>query len=227
MKRSNCTSPSSHVIHSKELNTKAAIHEAGHAAAIYLRNKHKQLPPVFFQIYLGKPCVEAGSFYNKYPARIDGGRLIHTLPSSIEEATHAFSFTEKTAYQQAFEADIVNLLAGPLAEANYVALRDNELINPSLVNFNALHNYGGAFDLAIIQDYLNCFTIKEQRENKIRELFLSAFHFVHDYRHWKAIITLADYILTQSKQVIDCEEIISVLNTSFYSVHRSVLEVVE
>jgi len=31
-----------------ELSRRTAIHEAGHAVAIYFGNKQKQLPPVFF-----------------------------------------------------------------------------------------------------------------------------------------------------------------------------------
>ncbi|MFZ2725563.1 MAG: hypothetical protein WAX77_04900 [Methylococcaceae bacterium] len=215
MKRSDAARQTFNIIPANELTKKAAIHEAGHAAAIYLGNKRKQLPPVFFQICMDNAIIEANTFYDKYPARIEGGRLIHTLPCSIEEATSNFSPTQKHAYQQAFEADIINLLAGSLAEAHYVALRDNELINPRLVSFNTLHNYGGFFDLSIIQDYLACFSDNViQREAKIKELFLAAFHFVSDYANWKAITTLATYILAQSKSVIDCEEVITVLDTT-------------
>jgi hypothetical protein len=39
-----------------------------------------------------------------------------------------------------FEADIINVLAGPLAEAVYLALRDNEPFNPELVNISALQH---------------------------------------------------------------------------------------
>jgi hypothetical protein len=213
MKRSDLARQPVNIIHHQELIKKAAIHEAGHAAAIYFGNKRKHLPPVFFQIYLNDTYKQIHS--EKCPARVEGGRLIHTLPSSIEAATYNFSCSEKQAYLQAFEADMINLLAGPLAEANYIALRDNELINPSLINFNVLLNYGGAFDLAIIEDYLSCINANtEQREHKLRELFLSAFYFVSDYANWNAITALADYMLKQSKHIIDCEEIISVLEAN-------------
>jgi len=36
-------------IDDQELIRQTAFHEAGHAAAIYLYNKQKQLPPVFFK----------------------------------------------------------------------------------------------------------------------------------------------------------------------------------
>ena len=35
-----------------EHSKKSAIHEAGHAVAIYLGNRQKQLPPFCFQIYI-------------------------------------------------------------------------------------------------------------------------------------------------------------------------------
>ena len=34
----------------QEVKRKVAIHEAGHAAAIYFGNKQKRLPPVFFSL---------------------------------------------------------------------------------------------------------------------------------------------------------------------------------
>ena len=218
-------------INHPELSRKTAIHEAGHAAAIYLGNKQKQLPPVFFQIFIkelngdfqttGCLCKSYDSC-NNCITKIDGGRLIHTLPSSVEEATCDFSFTQKQAYYRAFEADIINLLVGPLAEANYVALRDDEPINPRLVNLNALHYYGGASDLETINEYLDCFfTAGAQREKKLFELFLAAFSFINDDSNWHAIMALADYILADSKNIIECEEIIAVLDASCFVGRKS------
>ena len=37
-------------INDQDLIRQIAFHEAGHATAIYLYNKQKQLPPVYFQI---------------------------------------------------------------------------------------------------------------------------------------------------------------------------------
>jgi hypothetical protein len=37
-------------INDQDLIKQIAFHEAGHAAVIYLYNKQKQLPPVYFQI---------------------------------------------------------------------------------------------------------------------------------------------------------------------------------
>jgi hypothetical protein len=118
-------------------------------------------------------------------------------------------------YQRAFEADMINLLAGPLAEANYVALRDNESINPLLISVETLHNYGGSFDLSIIHNYLACFAHDRlQAEIKIKELFLAAFSFVSNYGYWQAITALAKHILAQSKAILHYEEIIAVLDDS-------------
>ncbi len=203
----------------KELGRKTAIHEAGHAAAIYLGNKQKQLPPVFFQIFIAgkEPGPQTAKIRRPWIASIQGGRLIHTLPSSIEEATDNFTATQKQAYIQAFEADMVNLLVGPLAEANYVALRDDEIINASLVNLTALHNYGGTADLQVIQDYLDCWSaIETLRAQKIAELFAQAFEFINQRANWRAINALANTLLANNKQIFDCEEIMAVLDAHFF-----------
>jgi len=208
----------------QEMTKKIAIHEAGHAAAIYLGNKQKDLPPVFFQIFITplNSDFQSSASLNEpdtnYIARIDGGRLIHSLPISIEEATNCFSSAQKLAYENACEADITNMLIGPLAEAKYIALRDGEVLNPRLVNINALHYYGGASDLESVNTYLECiYSDAALREKKITELFLAAFHFVDDRSNWLAIMALADYILAANKRIIECNEIIAVLEASGYS----------
>jgi hypothetical protein len=203
----------------KELSRRTAIHEAGHAAAIYLGNKEKELPPVFFRIHINEPeghfqtSAYSGKSHGNCMAKVEGGRLIHTLPLSIDMATKDFSSVQKQAYECAFEADIVNILVGPLAEAKYIAQRDDELFNPRLVNLDALHFYGGSSDLEIANEYLACFIAdRELREKKISELFLTAFSFINNSSNWLAITALADYILTQSKHIIECEEIIAVID---------------
>lgn len=216
---------------SAELSRKTAIHEAGHAAAIYLGNQQKQLPPVFFQLFVNaiKDGLESTAClcmsYNRCNhcvTKIEGGRLIHTLPLSVEEAVSDFSLSQRQAYHLAFEADIINLLAGPLAEAHYLALRDDEPFTPRLVNLNALHYYGGASDLETIYEYLECLPASaEQRELKLAELFLTAFNFVTDYSHWQAITALANHILTERKSVFGCEEIIDVLDAHCFTARKS------
>ena len=225
------TSNDFYPVNHAELSRKTAIHEAGHAASIYLGNKQKQLPPVFFRIFsqdLKNNLPSAGCLCkahdscNNYLTKIEGGRLIHTLPSSVDAAVSGFSSTQQQAYLSAFDADIINLLAGPLAEANYVALRDNEPINPRLVDLNALNYYGGASDLETINDYLACLAVNTlQREKKLSELFLAAFNFIHDRANWHAITALADYMLANGKNIIECEEIMSVLDAHCFVARKS------
>lgn len=225
------TSNDFYPINHAEFSRKTAIHEAGHAAAIYLGNKQKQLPPVFFQIFIKKlnnDFQSTGCLCKSYDGcnncftKIEGGRLIHTLPSSVDEAIRHFSPTQKQAYQRAFEADIINLLVGPLAEANYVAMRDDEPINPRLVNLNALHHYGGSSDLETINEYLDCLGAnRAQREKKLSELFLAAFNFINNRSNWYAISALADYILADRKNIIECEEIIAVLDAHCFVARKS------
>lgn len=217
MNRSFPTKRTNFQLHPFELSKKTAVHEAGHAAAIYINNKEKQLPPIFFQIFIKEPNCDfkptGRHFETQCYAVVEGGRLIHTLPSSIHEATRHFSTSEKHAYQCAFEADIMNLLVGPLAEAKYVAIRDNELMTPRLIDLNALHYYGGSNDLKIAHEYLDCLLADPmQKEKKIAELFMAAYRFINDKSYWSAITVLADYILNAGKQIIDCEEIIGILD---------------
>lgn len=213
---------------SKGLSGNVAIHEAGHAAAIYLGNKRKSLPPVFFQVLItsqegdtpgDKYLLSPGS---AFIAEVDGGRLIPMLPSSFNGATLDFSEEQKLAYQHAFEADMVNLLVGPLAEAKYIAHHDGELFNPHLVDLNALHYYGGCHDLAAFFSYLDCYLDNGVlREEKITGLYLEAFNFVIGRSNWHAITALADYLAGSDQPAIDCNEMISVIkkaNSDYASV---------
>ena len=205
----------------KRISRKTAIHEAGHAAAIYLGNQQKGLPPSFFKILIHRVNSDVHSFKSirkpsdRYIAKVCGGRLIRCLPLSHDDIAKELYTNWKHSQQCFFEADIINLLAGPLAEARYVALRDDELINPQLVNVNALHNYGGSYDLEIVSKYLKCFIDSDElRERKMTELFLAAFNFVSEQSNWLAITALADYILAENKYIIECNEIITVLESA-------------
>ena len=104
-----------------ELIRKTVIHEAGHAASIYLGNKQKQLPPVFFQILIDQFYIESQSpnylcrsyvDCNNSFTKIEGGRLIHTLPSSFDEAVRDFSLIQKNNLLQNFLdfEDVIHLL---------------------------------------------------------------------------------------------------------------------
>ena len=124
-----------------------AFHEAGHAAAIYLNNKARNMPPVFFQIIFkevsGTPDHDGLMYqasYDDSAARVEGGRLIQSLPYSVDGLAHKLTdHNEAMApllkdYMAAFESDIINLLVGPLVEAKYVHQRDDEPFNYKLAN---------------------------------------------------------------------------------------------
>ena len=217
MKRSqnfnrNCT------VGHKEVSREIAIHEAGHAAAIYFGNKQKGFPVVYFNIHINplnnsfqKPELPE-KITDQYTSKIEGGRLIHTLPFSFAEATKNFSATQKHDYERALDADIFNMLIGPLAEAKYVSLRDDEATNLGLVNINSLHFYGGASDLEIINEYLDCYIVSDElRNNKITDLFQAALKFINDQSIWLAITALAEAILADEKNTIEYEDIITAL----------------
>jgi hypothetical protein len=214
----------------KGLSGNVAVHEAGHAAAIYLGNKRKGLPPVFFQLLISPQ--EGDALCDKYllkpnstfMAEVEGGCLVQTLPSSFREATVGFSPEQKLAYKRAFEADMVNLLVGPLAEAKYIAHNDGEMFNPLLVNLNALQYYGGCYDLATFFSYLECYLDNETlREEKITGLYLEAFNFVIGKSNWHTITALADYLAGSDQPTIECNEMIDVLKkaNSDYASARS------
>ncbi len=204
-----------------------AFHEAGHAAAIYLNNKARNLPPIFFQIIFKEISdtadydgfVSEGS-HDDCVARVEGGRLIQSLPYSVDGLAHKLvDHNEAMAplvkdYIRAFEADIINLLIGPLAEAKYVHNRDDELFNHQLVNLKSLENYGGSSDISLAREYIENFSAsREQQDEKLHELFFLACDFVKDPLNWKSITELANHILVSDKAIISCEEVASVLQS--------------
>lgn len=211
-----------------------AYHEAGHAAGIHLNNKARQLPPVFFKIIFKEMSSTTDTEIMAYQsthddciAHVQGGRLIELLPSSVDGLINELTEHSDTTvqlvkdYMLAFEADIINLLIGPLAEAKYVADTDDELFNHQLVNLKALKNYGGSSDLALANDYLHSFsTDNQQKDNKLNELFTVAFDFVNDDANWAAITHLARYIFDSRKNIIDCEEVVSMLDQSIEHFHN-------
>lgn len=199
-----------------------AFHEAGHAAAIYLNNKAGNLPPAFFQIMFKDLSEEGILVYqveqNDCIARVKGGRSIKSLPSSIEALVHKLTDHNDAMmpllkdYMIAFEVDIINLLVGPLAEAKYIAETDDELFSQELVDLGALKNYGGNSDLELAYEYLQCFSsCKQQQNEKLAELFTVAFNFITDRANWAAVNKLANYILNSGKNIISCEEVVSLL----------------
>jgi hypothetical protein len=203
--------------HDKLLGNKQCIafHEAGHAAAIYLNNKARNLPPAFFQIIfkdLNSEPEDSIMVYqvaqNDCIARVKGGRSsINALAPKTEHHNDAMIPLIKD-HIIGFEVDIINLLIGPLAEAKYIAHTDDEMFNHKLVDLEALRNYGGNSDLERVAEYLQCLSAcKQQQSKKLDELFAVAFNFINDRANWTAIIKLANYILDSNKNIISCEEV--------------------
>jgi hypothetical protein len=193
-----------------ELHWRTVFHEAGHAAAIHLRNQQQALPPVFFEIQIKRPKTNDEHF----SAKVIGGNLIQSLPIAVIESFSAFSRQfDVHSCQRAYEADIVNLLVGPLAEANYIALRDNELLNARLVDLNALHHYGGQSDLEHANQYLQHFiACPEQRAAKLRNLLIQAHAFIENRANWRRIEQLAQYLMRCPQEIICCEDAITILD---------------
>jgi hypothetical protein len=191
-----------------ELDRHTAFHEAGHAAAIYLENKRKNLPPVYFQIDVSK----ADSRVQPLLAKVNGGRRVCELARVSHKAvTHHWDSTIDN-YPLVYEADIISFLAGPIAEAKYVAIRDNEVFNSNLLTPHALNHYGGHADLLAVMSYLEFFIPSpEQREVQLKTLFAQAFSLVQQPSHWQSITALAHYILNNAYENISCKQAVEVL----------------
>ncbi len=198
-----------------------AYHRAGQAVAVYFGNMKKNLPALHFQIAIRPPEYQSGftRMPSKYTAKLEGGRLIPYLPYSYEVATRLLSPPEKCQCQCAFESDIINILAGPLAEAKYVAQRDGEVFNANLVYLGALKFYGGGQELKIIDEYMACLLPdnKAEQRKKLAELFLAAYGFINDRSNWQAIKFLAEAIYNNPKEVFTCEELIALIESSYSS----------
>jgi len=204
-----------------------AFHEAGHAAAIYLNNKIRNLPPAFFQILFKDINVASEEnlmvyqvMHDDYIARVKGGRSPKLSSSSMDALEHENpDHNDAKAHfirdrMIALEVNIINLLIGPLAEAKHIADTDGELFNHKLINLKALKNYGGSSDIEQAHEYLQHFSdCKHQQDEKLNELFNVAFNFIKDRANWTAINKLANYILDSNKNIIDSEEVASVIES--------------
>ncbi|MFU8789285.1 MAG: hypothetical protein ACNA7G_09665 [Methylobacter sp.] len=202
-----------------EHKQRVAFHEAGHAAGIHFNNKLKGLPPVFFRIvfkdiadFIEVEGMAYQTIHNECIARVEGGRLIEVIPNSFNSDKKLQLMTH---YKTAFEADIINLLIGPLAEAKYVADIDDELFNHKLITVDALKNYGGSYDIALATEYLQSLSSnKHEQDEKLAELFSMAYNFIDNAENWRAITHLAEYILGSCQHIIDCEDVITMLDKS-------------
>jgi hypothetical protein len=206
------------------LRQRIAFHEAGHTAGIHLNNKARKLPPVIFNIVFKEIFREIGgcsfqSIHRDCLARVEGGRLFEPLPHFIHNVVHEFTAHNEPmepfsdVYKTIFEADIINLLIGPLAEAKYVANIDNELFARQLFNLNALNFYGGESDIAKVNEYFqSCSADKKQKDDKLNALFNEAFDFVNNDAHWQAITQLVKHMLDSTAEIMGYEEIVSKLD---------------
>jgi hypothetical protein len=201
------------------LDKRNAYHQAGHAAAIYLGNKQKKLPAVHFQIIIRQQENDVQHsdppmpLQDKCAAKVEGGRLIQSLPVSYAELAQGFTWPQQEEFRCALEADVINILVGSLAEAKYVAIQDDEVFNANLVNIAALHFYNGKQDIDIISEYMECLLQdKTERNRKLDTLFLAAYNFVNKRTNWLAITALAEFIREKNNGIIQCEEVISLLD---------------
>lgn len=150
----------------------------------------------------------------QYNAQLEAGRLIQDLPLSIDDIVRNLSAHGQAAFRLALEADVINLLAGPLAEAKYVALCEDKVFNANLVYLNTLNFYGGSEAMALMAQYLDFLASSLEAQNKKQaDLFLAAFDFINQASHWRTITDLASYICNQSHAVIPCGELISYLDS--------------
>jgi len=204
----------------QDLLKQIIFHEAGHAAAIHLYNKQMQLPPVYFQISIHKAkpsntdlVTDKAPTADHYISEIEGGCLIQSLPVLLMESAKYCLPDDYDTYRTAFEADMINLLVGPLAEAKHVALRDNECFTKNLTTIHSLQYYGGQSDLDKVYEYLeHLISDSKLHEVKLTELFDKAFQFIESPLHWKAIERLAAYLLDSTKTTVSSEEAMVVLN---------------
>lgn len=196
----------------QELNRLTAFHIAGYVAAMCLENQRKNLPLVNFQILIGKQESKTRLLL----AKVSGGRLVGDLGAITPEKVAKHWNSSVTNGQQAvYEADIINFLAGSLAEAKYVARRDNEGFNLDLMSPEAIKHYGGEADIQEVMRYLDFFVPNPNlREAKLKALFAEAFRFVEQESNWKSITDLANYVLENSQGNISCEQVMAVLTPS-------------
>lgn len=203
-----------------EQHKRIAYHAAGQAAAIYLRNKRMNLPFVSFQVLINDSQPQQHRLPTfrpihgkRYQIRIEGGRLIKNLPTPSREEVDEPINPQNKYRQQAFDADIINILAGPVAEAKYVAERDDEIITPRLVNFNTLGFYNGMDEMTTVLNYMQSRGLSPAEQQKAMiNLYLTSFCFVGEDPVWRAIKGLADHFLTTQQTVLESDEIGAVLD---------------
>ena len=206
--------------HAIRIGKRNAFHLAGRIAAIHFGNSQKNLPSVHFQVAIKSyaPLVGYPKHLTQMPrkalAALEGGRLISHLPQCYQSAIRMLSDVEKKQCQSAFEADVTNILVGPLAEAKYVALRDGEVFNANLIYLGALKFYSGALDLLTVDEYMDCLFPGHgtERQQKMAGLFLAAYGFIGNSENWQAITKVAEGLCNTSKETVPYEELIALLD---------------
>ncbi len=190
-------------LNTQTLHRQTIFHEAAHVAAIYLGNKQKHLPPVFFEIRIKRPKYNNGEF----AAEVVDGQLIQNLSVVPLDNRYDLSNAEKQNCICAYEADAMNLLVGSLAKAKYIAECNNEVLNQNLIRNNILNHLEPSSDTEKAWGYLeNFITSQPSRKLKMQEIFNQALQFINYYPHWKGITKLVDYIFSCEKKTISCEE---------------------
>ena len=201
----------------QELHKRLAYHRSGHATAIYLYNKQKQLPPIYFQITLKNNPPRSKEISPGYHnlVNVEGGCLIQNLAASFIDYENYMSADEKAAYFTALEADTVNLLAGIVAEAHYVGSATQKITHAHLLNLQELDNYSSHADLKKITEYLSCIAKNpHQQKQKLAQLLSHSFEFIAQPKIWKAVKAVARFILTCKRKSISCEEVFAVIDAS-------------
>ncbi len=200
------------------IDNRIAYHQAGHAVAIYVGNKQKKLPTLRFSIaikqngWVRKRSDKFMRLPRKPVANVEGGRLIQNLLLSLKDTS-----ARPKKDIKAFEADICNLLVGPLAEAKYLTLCNGEAFSANPDNIAVLRFFGGSEDLVLISEYLDSLKLynKQERNELLKKCYLSAFNFVNDHTHWHAITALANFILNQSQSptVIEYKDVVALVKS--------------
>ncbi len=198
-----------------------AYYLAGKAASIHLGNKRQQLPAVYFEINPARQIRDFHPAGNRHasieylPAHLEGGRLIHNLSVPFAEFTRGFDEGQMHQFRTAFEADVVNLITGAVAEAKYRFQHFGETMGMEYPSLRTLYVYADNDDLDQIGDYLDCLApSKDEHERMLTELFAKACEFVNIESNWTAITTLANYIHHEAVEEITCEQLIALLEAN-------------
>lgn len=211
------TSSNQHSMQSEDDHERqVAFHIAGHAAAIYLNNKASFSPSSIFQIRFQQRNCDSRhrqTIQCQHIVRIDDDeRTIQPFPRPVTRSADETDGPLRSDDLNTCDTDIINLLAGPLAEARYIHDCDNELLTRRLIDLEALKQYGGDSDLLIARQNLrNLLSVQSEQDKKLEELLTAAFYFVNDDNNWSVIIRLAEYLFKHHKKMMSSEEVASVL----------------